>query len=237
MLSLCLRHITLEDSSAVDLGEYYHGGDYQMHNDYPLCFSLLQYACTIDAVKCFKVLEQQHRASEEKEDYLDDKNYFGHTLMHFCAYDLSAKTLDYLLSIAPLKINERSKCYYQSDLGSNHSMGLSPLHCVLLGALHRYGQEVTANIEVVAKIRACVKLLLDKGANVHALTGPIFLDQTVDEIYSEDSWRYEMSDSTFGSRFSGVSALHLAVLVRDVVVVQMLLSAGAVQCKLSYGKL
>ena len=170
--------------------------------------TLLQYAASIDADKVAQYLINHGVES------VDSRGVFEMTPVLFASMGLSNRTLEKLLTHSPTSVENQCTNVYGWQSYCPFNMGIYPIHAIFLGT-----GSLLENQDLVCY---CLQLLLSHHCNVDARTGPLTLTDT---YFNLDTRENE-------DRFVGFTALHLAVITKNLRAVKMLIDAGAKQYRL-----
>jgi ankyrin repeat protein len=191
--------------------------------------TLLQEACEADAFQCVHLLvnfryesnlvfnpfcTSQRKALDTGEIYTTSN---GMSPVHVACWHGNIRTLQVLLDAPSFNgvdnielINRTNDNWYLTSMQhSSRCMGITPLHAILLG-----------DIKSQQHIRDGVQMLIEFGANVNAVSGPVAFatgKPHTDVPYSLGN----------GNRQCYMTPLHLATRKSDPILVQMLLENGA----------
>ena len=213
--------------------------------------TLLQEACVVDAFQSVRLLvnfrhqqklyfnpfdtggrENSRVLNLTQENFEEDASFIGSSTsngmsaVHVACWHGNIRTLRVLLDAPMFDGKEQSFTRNSGDLGNptllpinrtndaNYgwqqsccsAMGITPLHALLLGAT-----------ESNQNVRDCVQILIGCGADVNVVSGPVSKKAPHTGDISEGN----------GGRQCYMTPLHLACLLGDPLLVEMLLASGA----------
>jgi hypothetical protein len=178
--------------------------------------SILQLAACLDSDRAAKVILEKRGGNETARSSV---GVWGNTPLHMAAWYGSVNTLELLLK-HKARVNKRNMNDYSWQSWCGPDMNVTPLHALLLGSR-------PSRDERQEKTNKCLRLLIEYGAKVNAVTGPVSASHGALSI---------MDDPVFGEgnmdRICYLSPLHIAVFCQNITAVKLLLEHGAIEQRL-----